>query len=118
MKLWVSALNMRPTLRRRAGFRFSEIAVLMGRVAAPGHHDARGDVARGPRAHPPRLAVRGRRHPEHAGERAAECPQAREPDLEADLGYRAVRLAQERHRPLEPSPLQVAVRGLPEGPLE
>ena len=45
-------------------------------------------------------------------------PEAREPDVQADLGHRPLGLAQQRHRALESAPLQVAVRRLPERLLE
>src|SRR5215218_2259976 len=121
MKEWEREVSMRCTLRSAPAVRFSEIAVLRGRRAArprPRHHHARRDVAGRARAGPPRLAVGRRRHPDHAREGAAERPEAREPDVQADLRHGALRLAQQRHRPLQPAPLQVPVRRLPKRPLE
>src|SRR3954454_2799840 len=119
MKEWESVVSMGGTLRRAGAIGFSKTALLR-LVAGPGprHHDARGHVAGGARAAPPSLAVGARRHPDHAGERAAEGAQAREPDVEADLGDGPLGLAQQRHRALQPAPLQVAVGGLAERVLE
>ena len=47
-------------------------------------------------------------------ERPAEGPEAGEADIEADVGDAAVGLAQEEHRALDSSPLQVPVGRLPE----
>jgi len=51
-------------------------------------------------------------------ERAAEGPRAGEADVEADVGDAAVGLAQQEHRALHPSSLQVTVRRLPENGAE
>src|SRR3954451_47507 len=124
MKVWVSALNMAPTLRAPRRTRFSETALLEAMVGRshPGHHDARRHIARGAGAGAPGAPVGARRHTEDAPEGAAERPQARETDVEADLRHRPVGLTQQGHRTLEPPPLQVAVRRLaerlPEGPDE
>ena len=61
-----------------------------------------------------RRAVARRRLADDLPERAAEGPQAGEADIEADVGDAAVGLAQEEHRALDPPPLQVTVRRLPE----
>jgi len=63
-------------------------------------------------------AVVRRRLADDLPERAAEGPQAREADVEADVGDAAVSLAQQEHRALHPPPLQVTVRRLPEGGAE
>src|SRR3954452_14178640 len=55
-----------------------------------------------------------RRAPDDLAERPAERPEAREADVEADLGDAAVGLAQQEHRPLDAPALQVAVRRLAE----
>src|SRR3954463_10805931 len=111
MNEWESAVSMRGTLRRAIAIRFSETAALRGPARSrPGHHHARRDVAGGARAGPPRRAIRARRHPDHTGERPAEGPEAREPDVEADPGHRLLGLAQQGHRPLQPAALEVAVR--------
>src|SRR5687768_15863566 len=61
----------------------------------------------------------GRRRIAHdRGEGAAEGPEAGEPDVEADLGDAAVGLAQEEHRALDATALQIAVRRLAEGRAE
>ena len=82
-----------------------------GREPRPrGHHlDA---VGRHDRA--VTLAVVRGRLPDDLVEHAAEGPEAREADVEADVGDAAVGLAQQEHRPFHPPPLQVAVRRLPE----
>src|SRR3954464_8516731 len=103
MKEWEREVSMGRTLRRAIAMRFSETAVLrLAPRSRPRHHDARRHVAGAARADPPRLAVGARRHPDHAAERAAERAEAREPDVEADLGHGPVRLSQQRHRALEP----------------
>jgi hypothetical protein len=63
-------------------------------------------------------AVRRRRHAVDAAEARRERSDAREPDLEADLGDRVVGVSQERGRPLEPARQEVLVRRLSEGPPE
>src|SRR4051794_29642303 len=114
-----SAVSMDVTLRTFLATRFSETAVLrLAPGSRPGHHHARGHVARRAHAGPPRPAIGGRRHADHARERPAEGPEAREPHLEADLGHGPLALAQQRHRPLEPAPLEVAMRRLAERVLE
>src|SRR5215211_2206212 len=119
MKEWEREVSMGATLRSAGAMRFSETAVLrLAARAGPGHHDAGGDVAGAARADPPRLAVGARRHSDDASEGAAEGAEAREPHVEADLGHRPVGLPQQRHRALQPAPLQVAVRRLAERPLE
>src|SRR3954463_1161553 len=99
-------VSMHGTLRRAVAMRFSKTAALWRPARPrPRYHDARGHVAGGARARPPCLAVRGRGHADHAGERPAEGPEAREPDVQADLSDGPLRLAQQRHRPLESSAL-------------
>jgi len=60
------------------------------------------------------LAVARRCLPDDLAERSAEGPEAREADIEAHVGDAAIRLAQEEHRPLHPTPLEISVRRLPE----
>src|ERR687894_2094405 len=64
------------------------------------------------------LAVGARRRADDVAKRAAERAEAREADGEADLRHGRVGLAQERHRPFQAAPLQVAVRRLAERVLE
>src|SRR5687767_13260200 len=90
-------------LARRGGF--SKTA-----RSGPRLREAGGDrpqVSRAP-------AIGGRRLADDRGERAAERPEAREADVEADLRDRPVGFTQEKHRALNAAPLQVAVRGLAE----
>src|SRR4051812_13438160 len=47
-------------------------------------------------------------------ERPAEGPETGEADIEADIGHASIRLAQEEHRALDATPLEVPVRRLPE----
>src|SRR4051794_22582449 len=120
MKECVMALNMAATLRRAVGSRFSETAHLLAMSGRPrpGHDDACGHIPRGARPGAPSLAVGRWRHPEHARKSPAEGTQAGEADVEADLGYGPLGLAQQRHRSLEPAPLQIPMRCLAEGLLE
>src|SRR4051794_10734736 len=99
-----------PSARSQNGCRrgLRGLVSIIARRARPGHDDARRHVAGGAGARAPGGAVMARRHPEDALERAAERAQAREADLEADLGDRALGLPQQRHRALEPPALQVA----------
>src|SRR5215207_2448575 len=114
-----SAVSMRNTLRRAIAIRFSKTAALPRAARSrPRHHHARGHVAGGARAGSPRLAVGAWRHPDHVSERPAEGPEAREPDVQADLGHRPLGLAQQRHRSLQSAPLKVAVRRLAKRLLE
>src|SRR3954447_16800014 len=59
-------------------------------------------------------AVLGRRLADYGPERAAEGAEAREADVEADLGHAALGLPQEEHRPLDAPALKVTVRRLAE----
>src|SRR5574337_831869 len=107
-------MRMSRTLGRGGRLRFSKTARL------------HGFPKRRPRAHcrelntvgrddwPMAPAVAGRRLAHDLAEGSAEGSQAREGDVEADIGDAAVGLAQEQHRALHPSPLQVAVRRLAE----
>ena len=45
-------------------------------------------------------------------ERPAESAEARKPDIEANIGHAPVGFSQQEHRALDPTPLEVAVRGL------
>src|SRR5215211_8908835 len=119
MNEWESAVSMRNTLRRAIAIRFSKTAAQPRAARSrPRHHHARGHVAGGARAGSPRLAVGAWRHPDHVSERPAEGPEAREPDVQADLGHRPLGLAQQRHRSLQSAPLKVAVRRLAKRLLE
>src|SRR5689334_2655449 len=109
MDEWVSDLIMGPKL-----FAFRSIAFSKTARSHPGLREARRDrpeVVSAP-------AIGRRRLADDVRERAAGRAEAGEPDIEADLGDAAVRLAQECHRALDPAALQVAVRGLAEGRLE
>ena len=64
------------------------------------------------------VAVRARRLADDRAERPAERAEAREADVEADLGDAALGLAQHEHRPLDAAALEVAVRRLAEGGAE
>ena len=86
-------------------------------VAAPRRHPrprGRQLDAVGRDHRPVARAVVRRRLADDLAERAAEGAQAVEADVEADVGDAAVGLAQQEHRALDPPPLQVAVRRLPE----
>jgi hypothetical protein len=96
--------------RARPGFSQSARWTVEPRRHAAGHARAHGRPGRRHGA----LAVGGRRCPDDVLERAAERAEAREADVEADLAHGPVGLAQERHRPLDPPALQVAVRRLAE----
>src|SRR5438093_3664874 len=63
-------------------------------------------------------AVVRRRLADDLPERATEGPEADEPDVEADFGDTAARLAQQEHRALHAPPLQIPVRRLAEGGAE
>src|SRR6478735_11350249 len=79
----------------------------------PGGDEARRDVHRLMRG----AELAGRATDDRA-EGPAEGPQTREPDVPRHLGHRPVGLAPQGHRPLDPAPLQIAVRSLTEGVLE
>src|SRR6185312_2163891 len=90
------ALIMAARLSPAAARVFSESARSR---TVPGHLHAARHVR-------PPLALRAqpefaRRLAEHVAERAAECPQAPEAHVEADLGHRQIGVAQQRHRPLD-----------------
>src|SRR5882724_6762632 len=100
----VIAFSMWATLEGFSGARFSETA-----RTRPGHPETRRDgfdVGA--------LAIVGWRFAENLAEGPAERAQAREPDVQADVGHAAVGFAQQEHRALDPTALQVAVRGLAE----
>src|SRR6476620_8010137 len=80
----------------------------------PRLHEARRDRAE-VRCAP---AIHGRRLAHDLGEGPAERAQAREADVEADLGHAAVRLPQQEHRALNAATLQVAMWRLAEGGAE
>src|SRR5215216_1378841 len=102
------ALSMARTLIASHADRFSKSA-----RPVPLHRDAARDDA-GVRP----LAVVARGFTNHLTEGAAERPQALKSDVERDLGHGPVGLAQQRHRPLDPAALQVAVGRLAEGGAE
>src|SRR5262245_46928155 len=102
------------TLRRERRARFSKTARL--RELVRGHawpHRGQLDAVRrddGPVA----SAIGGRRLADDLAERPAEGPEAGESDVEADVSHAAIRFAKQEHRALDPPPLEVAVRRLPE----
>src|SRR5687768_8527730 len=61
---------------------------------------------------PMAAAITGRRLADDLAEGPAECSQAREGDIEADVRDTPIALAQHEHGALHPPALQVAVRGL------
>src|SRR3954470_20317169 len=97
-------LSMGAKLVHAARIRFSETA-----RSRPGHAEA----GRG-RRHGGAPAVLGGRFADDVAERPAERAEAREADVEADLGHAAVGLAEQEHRALDAAALEVAVRGLAE----
>src|SRR2546430_1538775 len=94
------------------------LAVLVGRFSKTagscvGHGEAcRGDHDLGP------LAVVGRVEAHDVSESPAECAEAGEPDVEADVGDLAFGFAEEEHRALDSSSLQVTVGRFAERRLE
>src|SRR3712207_310032 len=98
-------VTMGATLVQVARRGFSETA--RSRV---GHREARGD---GPDR--PAAAVARGRFADDVAERAAERPEAREADVEADVGDAAVGGPQQEHGALDAPALEVAVRRLAEG---
>src|SRR4051812_16330047 len=111
MKVWLIRLIMGATLVARGAARFSETA-LSGRPH-PGHRPARRYPQGGAVPGEPR-PVRRRRLAHDVAERPAERAEAVEADVEADLGHGRVGLAQQLHRALNPTALEVAVRRLAE----
>src|SRR3954469_19986716 len=105
MAEWVIASNMGATLSAIGSGCFSETA-----RSHPLHHETAGNRRRARRA----AAVLRGRLADDRPERPAERAQAAEADVERDLGHARVRLAQQRHGPLDAPPLQVAVRRLAE----
>src|SRR5919108_236166 len=102
------------TLGRDRHTRFSKTAGLHGfpnRHARP-HRRELNAVRRDDWPMAPAVAGGGLAH--DLAEGPAEGSQAGEGDIEADIGDAAVGLAQEEHRALDPSPLQVPVRRLAE----
>src|SRR3954462_4807142 len=95
-------LSMVVTLVALPTLGFSETA-----RSRPCHGKAVGDVV-GDAA----LAVAGGRLAHDAAERAAERAEAREADVEANLGHAAVGLDEQEHRALDAAPLEVAMRRL------
>src|SRR5690349_14470996 len=58
------------------------------------------------------VAIRGWRFADDLAERAAERPEPGDPNIETDIGDASVRLAQQEHRALDASTLQLSVRRL------
>ena len=76
--------------------------------AAPRSHSRKLDaVGRHDRSVP--LPICARRLSDDLTEGSAECPDAAEADVEADVGHSAVTLAEQKHRTLDLASLQVAV---------
>src|SRR5262245_36727247 len=75
----------------------------------PRHHEACGNGR-----HAPSLTEVRRRLAHDVVKGPAECAQAAEPDIEADICDAAIRRTQEEHRALDASALQIAVRCLAE----
>src|SRR5262245_36720492 len=99
---------MESLYRHCARPRFSKTA-----RASPRHHEAGRH-----RRHLSLLPEAGRRLADDLVERAAECAQAAEADVEADIGDAAIGRSQQEHRALDAPALQVAVRCLTEGVAE
>src|SRR5438876_12404271 len=116
MKVWLNRLSKPVTLDGAGVARFSKCALsswsLTGR-ARPRHRPARRH-AQGRAVAGEARPVRRRRLADDGAERPAEGAEAVEADVEADLGHRPVRLAQELHRPLGVAALQVRVQWLRE----
>src|SRR6185312_13638387 len=105
---FVSFSSDATTLGARRAAVFSKRALSrtgVGADHAAGHHGEGGGGWIGG-------AVGGRRLAEGPFEARGEGADAGQADVEADLGDRAIGVAQQRRRPLEPSRQQVAVRGL------
>src|SRR4051794_40278343 len=96
-------LSMAPKLLGVRRPRFSETARSHPRPREAVRHDGPDNAA---------VAVLRRRLADDLAERAAERAQAREPDVEADLGHALVRLAEQEHRALDAPALEVAMRRL------
>src|SRR5215207_910543 len=96
---------MCPTLVRVRWSGFSKTA-----RSRPGHGKAGRHGSDG-RA----LAIVGWRLADDVAKRARECAQAVEADVQADVRHAAVGLAQQVHRALDTTALEVAVRRLAEG---
>src|ERR1700712_1699724 len=101
-------LSMAVTLVAPTAVGFSETA-----RSRPCHGEAVRHVVRDA---PP--AIAGRRLADDGAEGPAERPEAREADVEADLGHAAVGLPEQEQRALHAPALQVAVRRLAEGVAE
>src|SRR5512133_3601580 len=97
-------LSMAATLVALPTIGFSKTA-----RSRPGHREAVRDVV-GDRA----LAIGRGRLADDRAEGPAERPEAREADVEADVGDAAIGLHEQEHRALDPPTLQVAVRRLAE----
>src|SRR3977135_104178 len=113
MKVWLIRLSMGVTLDGGVAARHSESALLPGR-AQPRHRPAGRHAQRSAIAGETRAVRRGRL-PDALAEGTSECAGAVESNVETDLGYGTVGLAQQLHRTLHPAALQVAVRRLAKG---
>src|SRR5215213_11129608 len=96
---------MRPRLALSPRPRFSKTARSRPRLRKAGRDSS--EIG-GP---PP---IGGRRLADDVRECPAERPEAREANVEADLGHAAVGLPEQEHRSLDPAALQVAMRRLAE----
>jgi hypothetical protein len=76
--------------------------------SAPRPHDNELNTM-GRHDRPMPLPIRARRLPDDLPEGAAKSSGAAEPDVEADVSYRTLALAQQKHRTLDSPPLQVAM---------
>src|SRR4051812_22393531 len=105
MAEWVMALNMDATLTVRGALVFSETA-----RSRDAHRKAVGHGLGRARREP----VLAGRLPHDRLEGPAERAEAREADVEADLGHAALGLTEQEHGALDAAALQVAVRRLAE----
>src|SRR3984893_16299758 len=103
--LCVFGVDAGVTLRPPRPTRFSETA-----RSCPPHGEARRNRLEGAA-----LAIHTGRLPHDPVERAAERTQTGEPHVEADVGDVAVGPAEQAHRPLDASTLQVTLGCLSEG---
>src|SRR5437762_315262 len=92
----------------RARFSVSALSRGCARRARPCHGPACRHGQRGAGVAHAGAVCRGRLAHDRT-ERTAEGAQAVEPDVEADLGHGALRLAQQLHRALDAAALQVAM---------
>src|SRR5438477_12452083 len=110
MNVWVIRLSMFRTLAAVAARRFFETALSAGR-SQPHHRPARRNPQRSAVARKASAVARGRLT-DDPSKRVAECAEAVETDVEANLCHRTVGFAQELHRSLHPPALKVPMWGL------